>query len=175
MTDAGTTGMNLRDLRDGDTEWRIAVLSGPGVSRELRAIDRFDQLLDHWALELGVRTEHFGSNHEGRILEFIHASTGTTHGYLVNPGGLTSVGESLRHALRDAKRPAVEVHLDNGVLNGGSIFAPSVTSVFSGLQQFSYLGALVSLVLSLDDADFLGPGGTSASNRSDGSPRSLFG
>ena len=166
--------MTLRELRRGAATWQIAVLGGPGVRRQLDGIPHFDRRLTGWGDQLGVGIEHFGSNHEGRLLEFIHGSAGRTHGYLVNPGGLTTVGESLRHALRDAKRPAVEVHLDSAVLNAGSIFAPSVTAIVSGFREFSYLGALVSLALSLDDAEFLGPDGAGATNRSHGAPRSLF-
>jgi len=168
--------MRLSDLRRGDEEWQVAVLNGPALTRQLAAIDDFEGLLAEWGRQLGVRVEHFGSNHEGRILEFIHASTAATQGYVVNPGGVTTTGESLRHALRDSRRPHVEVHLDKATHDfARSIFAPSVTGIFTGLGEFSYLGALTSIVLALDDEDFLGPHGHSDINRSDGAPRSLFG
>jgi 3-dehydroquinate dehydratase len=167
--------MKLRELRRGSEKWEICVLSGPGVSRELRAINLFDELIASWGCELGVHVSHFSSNHEGRLLEFIHATSERTNGYLVNPGGLASVGESLRHALRETERPVVAVHLHNASLNERSVFAPSVTGIFSGFQHFGYLGALLSLVLSLDDASFLGPSGIGVTNRSHGVPRSLYG
>lgn len=166
--------MKLRELRSGDTAWRIVVLNGPNMSARIASLDNFDGLLGEWAKDLGVEIEHFMSNHEGQLLEYIHGSAANTNGYIVNPGGLTSVGESLRHALKDTARPVVEVHLDNARLADRSIFAPSVTSVFSGLRQSSYLGALVSLVLALDDPDFLHPDGISETNRSHGTPKSLF-
>ena len=164
--------MRLAELRNGDQAWRIAVLNGPALTRLIGGLD--DRLTD-WGEQLGVHVETLHSNHEGRLLEFIHASFETTDGYVVNPGGLTTVGESLRHALRDSRRPHVEVQLDKSFSPSRSIFAPSVTGIVSGLGAFSYLGALVSLVLSLDDEDFLKPGGTSDINRSSGAPRSLFG
>ena len=168
--------MRLSDLRHGDEEWRIAVLDGPALTRDLTAVGDFDALLATWGDQLGVRVVHFASNHEGRILEFIHATCDTTHAYLVNPGGVTTTGESLRHALRDAKRPHAEVHLNKATHGfARSIFAPSVTAIFAGLGELGYLGALTSMVLSLDDEDFLGPHGTSEINRSTGAPRSLFG
>jgi 3-dehydroquinate dehydratase-2 len=123
---------------------------------------------------LRVRVTHFGSNHEGRLLEHIHATFETTNGYLVNPGGLTSIGESLRHALRDAKRPHVEVHFHNDPLRHNSLFSPSATAIVGGLGAHSYLAALVALVLSLDDEDFLHPDGTSEISRPHGAPRSLY-
>jgi 3-dehydroquinate dehydratase len=166
--------MRLAELRNSDDAWKIAVLNGPALTRVLP--DDLDARLAGWAEDLGVRIEVFGSNHEGRLLEFIHAHTETTDGFIVNPGGLTTVGESLRHALRDSKRPHVEVHLDKTTFAPvRSIFAPSVTGIVTGLGEFCYLGALISLVLSLDDEDFLRPGVMSEINRSAGAPRSLFG
>jgi 3-dehydroquinate dehydratase-2 len=168
--------MKLTDLRPGDERWRIAVLDGPALTRELAALGDFDGLLGSWGEQLGVDVTHVASNHEGRLLEHIHASCETTHGYLVNPGGVTTTGESLRHALRDCKRPHVEVQLDKQTFDSErSILAPSATGIVTGLGEHSYLGALVSLVLSLDDEDFLAPGGQSEINRADGGPRPLSG
>jgi 3-dehydroquinate dehydratase len=166
--------MSLRNLRQRETQWQIVVLSGPNVSAAVAATGNFEKLLDGWAADLGVRVTYFGSNHEGRILEHIHASFETTNGYLVNPGGLTRIGESLRHALRDSKRPHVEVHFDNAPLRDRSIFSPSVTAIVGGLGPYSYLAALVALVLGLDDEDFLHPDGTSEISRPHGAPRSLY-
>ena len=166
--------MNLQNLRKGATKWKIAVLSGPNVSPNIKAIGRFDELLAEWGEALGVHVEHFQSNHEGKLLEYIHSSAGATNGYIVNPGGLTRVGESLRHALKDSKRPVVEVHFGNLELDSRSIFAPSVMCIFSGLGRSSYLGALTALVLALDDLDFLHPEGSGPTNRSHGTPRSLY-
>lgn len=166
--------MNLTSLRRRDTRWTIVVLSGPNVATSIRAVGDFDAQLAGWADGLGVQLDHFASNHEGRLLEHIHATSATTNGYLVNPGGLTTIGESLRHALRDAKRPHVEVHFDNARLCQKSIFSPSVTAISSGLGVHSYLAALVALVLGLDDEDFLHPDGTSEIGRPHGAPRSLY-
>ncbi|HIF81935.1 MAG TPA: type II 3-dehydroquinate dehydratase [Gammaproteobacteria bacterium] len=166
--------MKLSNLRNNDASWRIVLLNGPNTKAAINSVENFDELLQEWAISLGVEIDHFQSNHEGKILEYIHAAVPTATGFLVNPGGLTSVGESLRHALKDSARPTAEIHFDNAELGAQSIFSPSVTSIFSGLHQFSYLGGLVSLVLALDDMDFLNPDGNSATNRSHGTPKSLF-
>jgi 3-dehydroquinate dehydratase II len=166
--------MRLSNLRKCDTKWTIAVLSGPSLSSDINAIGRFGERLKEWGESLGIHVEHFQSNHEGKLLEYIHSTAAATNGYIVNPGGLTHVGESLRHALKDARRPVVEVHLRNRNLGARSIFSPSVTCIFSGLGQSSYLGALTALVLALDDPDFLHPDGTGPTNRAHGTPRSLY-
>lgn len=166
--------MELKSLRSRDTKWRIVVLSGPNLGPQIERIGDLERTLQDWASQLGVEVEHFRSNHEGKLLEFIHASRAYADAYLVNPGGLVRVGESFRHALKDAKKPCVEVHLDNAELAQKSIFSPSVLTIFSGLGSSSYLGALTALVLALDDVDFLHPEGTGPLNRSHGAPRSLY-
>lgn len=166
--------MRLADLRTRDTKWHIIVLGGPGVKAALGDMARFEMGLQAAGDRLGVTVEHFQSNHEGKLLEFVHSSRDRANAYLVNPGGLVRVGESLRHTLKDAKKPAVEIHTSNRELAGQSIFAPSVLSIFSGLGPSSYLGAMTALVLALDDIDFLNPDGTGPLNRSHGAPRSLY-
>lgn len=166
--------MRLADLRTRDTKWHIIVLGGPGVKAGLGDMAEFEKTLQASAAQLGVTVEHFQSNHEGKLLEFVHSSRDRANAYLVNPGGLVRVGESLRHTLKDAKKPSVEIHLDNRELGNQSIFSPSVLSIFSGLGPSSYLGAMAALVLALDDIDFLNPEGTSPLNRSHGAPRSLY-
>jgi 3-dehydroquinate dehydratase len=166
--------MKLADLRNEDTVWQIAFLSGPNLTGALSSFRDFEGQLTAWATDLGVQVEHRQSNHEGHLLEYIHAASPRVHGFVVNPGGLARVGESFRHALKDAKRPVVEMHFDNASLNEASIFSPTATSIFSGLQEFSCLGAMVSLVLALDDHDFLHPAGTGDTNISHGAPRSLY-
>lgn len=166
--------MRLSALRTGNRTWRIAVIGGPGVRAELGDMDAFEAFLKEEASGLGVEVEHFQSNHEGRLLEFVHSSRDRCDAYLVNPGGLIRVGESLRHTLKDAKKPCVEIHYDNADLRQKSIFAASVMTIFSGFGRSSYVGAMTSLALALDDIDFLNPEGTGPLNRSHGAPRSLY-
>lgn len=166
--------MNLSSLRKSGRRWRIAVLNGPNTSGQLAQMGDFENRLREWAEQLGVEVEHFQSNHEGRLLEFIHDRVARTDAFMANPGGLTKFGESFRHALKDSKRPAIELHVKNAELGADSVFSPSVTSIFSGMNQSTYLGALVALTLALDDEHFLHPEGKSPINISHGTPRSLY-
>jgi 3-dehydroquinate dehydratase len=167
--------MDLKSLRTTDQRWEIAVLNGPNTRRLLHPADDFERDLQTWANSLGIAVRHFQSNHEGELLEYVHANASQVDGFLVNPGGLVRVGESLRHVLKDAHKPAVELHLTQAELRGESIFAPSVTGIFAGPGRHAVLGGLVALSLALDDLDFLNPEGTSEINRSHGNPRSLYG
>jgi len=167
--------MNLKRLRTTERRWQIALLSGPNTSGQLHPIDEFERELSAWGDSLGIDVRLFHSNHEGKLLEFVHANAANLDGFLVNPGGLVRVGESLRHVLKDSKKPSVELHLNQAELRGESIFAPSVTAIFAGPDRHGVLGALVALTLALDDLEFLNPEGTSEINRSHGNPRSLYG
>ncbi len=40
-----------------------------------------------------------------------------------------------------------------------SWFSPYVTGKMTGLRQYGYVGALIALILALDDVEFLGAGG----------------
>ncbi len=166
--------MELKELRSGNTKWRVVVLGGPNLGPQMQTIGNLDGLLQEWARDIGIKVEHFRSNHEGKLLEFVHESRERADAFLVNPGGLVRVGESLRHTLKDSKKPCAEIHIENAELGHNSIFSASVLSIFSGLGSSSYLGALVALTLALDDIDFLHPQGDSPYNRSHGTPRSLY-
>ena len=167
--------VDLTRFRTGDRRWKITFLSGPNTRNQLEPIADFEKDLEGWAAELGIEVRLFQSNHEGALLEYVHANASDADGFLVNPGGLLRVGESLRHVLKDSKTPTVELHLKQEELRGESIFAPCVTGIFAGPGRHAVLGALVALTLALDDLDFLNPVGTSEINRSHGNPRSLYG
>lgn len=165
--------------RSGDRRHRIAVIDGPNMSNlgarskkiygGLGSLDELKALVRDFGTGLGVDVESFSSNYEGAILEFIHESADRVDGYLINPAGLTTVGEAARHALEETGRPFIEVHFANIAqgaggergLGGGSIrssFTHSAVGVTMGLRQYSYLGALTALVFALDDEEFLGAG-----------------
>jgi 3-dehydroquinate dehydratase len=173
--------MTLKAVRSGDRRWRIGMLGGPNLSSvTLSGGDAsWDQLAERvgtWGEDLGVEVVPFQSNYEGRLLEFVHHHNTELDAYLIDPGGLIRFGESLRHVLSDARRPVIEVHLENlPQLGGDSLFTASVIGLCAGMREYSYLAALVGLTLGLDDPTFLHPDGTAPTSRRDGKPRSLYG
>lgn len=163
--------------RTGAHRHLIAVIDGPNMSSlgnrskkvygPIQSLDDLKSWVRSFGAGLGVDVENFSSNYQGAILEYIHESAARVDGYIINPAGLTTVGEGVRHALEDTGKPSIEVHFANisagagGArgLGGGSInssFTHTATGMAMGLRQYSYAAALTGLVLALDDQDFLG-------------------
>jgi 3-dehydroquinate dehydratase-2 len=99
----------------------ILVLHGPNTNlfgfREPEVygrttLEEIDHALRAWAKERGVQLRIAQSNHEGVLIDEIHASIGTCDGIVLNPGGFTHTSVALRDALAAAP-PAVEVHVSN--------------------------------------------------------------
>lgn len=78
---------------------------GPTTYAELESLCR------DWGRELGVKVESFQSNHEGAILDKLHASQDRF--IVINPGALTHTSISVRDAIAGIAIPTIEVHLSN--------------------------------------------------------------
>jgi len=61
----------------------------------------------------GFSAECIQSNHEGDLIDAIHAARGTAVGIIINAGAYTHTSVAIRDALAGVELPAVEVHISN--------------------------------------------------------------
>ncbi|GAB3463061.1 type II 3-dehydroquinate dehydratase [Massilia terrae] len=73
-----------------------------------------EQAAQAQAAAAGATLACFQSNHEGALIDRIHAARGEgIDAIVINPGGLTHTSVALRDALAGVAIPFIEVHLSN--------------------------------------------------------------
>ncbi len=72
-----------------------------------------ERLTTEAAAEAGYELRALQSNHEGVLIDAIHAARADCAGIVINPGGLTHTSVSLRDALTGVGLPFAEVHISD--------------------------------------------------------------
>ncbi|MCX2711231.1 type II 3-dehydroquinate dehydratase [Mycolicibacterium sp. J2] len=65
------------------------------------------------AAQFGLAVRTVQSNHEGALIDAIHAARGECAGIIINPGAYSHTSIAIRDALSSVDLPVVEVHLSN--------------------------------------------------------------
>ena len=101
---------------------RILLLNGPNLnllgtrSPEVygaATLEEVEGLCSVWAAEYGHRLEAFQSNHEGALIDAVHAARGSADAIVFNPGAYTHTSYALRDAIEAVGLPTVEIHISN--------------------------------------------------------------
>jgi 3-dehydroquinate dehydratase-2 len=87
-------------------------LREPGVYGTVTLQDINDRMSE-FGKQQGVEVTHLQSNHEGVLIDALHAARESVDGVVINPGGYTHTSIALRDAILAIGIPVVEVHLSN--------------------------------------------------------------
>lgn len=143
MTDTAAGGAGQRPV--------VLLLSGPNLNllgeRE-PAVYGSATLADHVAVArgaagpYGLAIEDLQSNHEGDLVDAVHAARGRCVAIIVNPGAFTHYSWALHDALAAFEGPVVELHLSNPQAREEwrhtSVVAPVATGTIAGFGGDGY-------------------------------------
>ncbi|AFY95815.1 type II 3-dehydroquinate dehydratase [Chamaesiphon minutus] len=140
----------------------VLVLHGPNLNllglREPQiygasTLSQIDDRLLELGLSLGTKVECLQSNHEGALVDAIHAARSRHQGIVINAGAYTHTSIAIRDALAGVQIPAVEVHLSNihqrESFRHHSYLAAIVVGQISGFGPHSYELGLRAIVAHL--------------------------
>ena len=101
-----------------------------------------------------VKIDYFQSNHEGAIIDRIHADGFSADGIILNAGAYTHTSVAIADAIRAVATPVIEVHISNvhqrEAYRHHSFLSAACRGVVLGFGMESYRLALESLVNKLD-------------------------
>lgn len=138
---------------------KILIINGPNLNllgqREpdiygKMTLKEIEEKIEVIALQKGVGTEWFQSNHEGEIIEKIHNAKRNFDGIIINPAALSYTSYSILEALKAVNLPCVEVHLSNIFsredFRKNTITASACLGIISGFGWKVYLYAFLHLI-----------------------------
>lgn len=143
----------------------ILILNGPNLnllgtrqpevygSETLKMVE--NACISH-AQKHGLDAHCLQSNHEGVLLDAIHAARGNHDGIILNAGAFTHTSIALMDALFSVELPAVEVHLSNiharEEFRHKSYISRAVIGQICGFGSQGYLMAIDALAARFADA-----------------------
>jgi 3-dehydroquinate dehydratase-2 len=135
---------------------KIVIVNGPNLNRlGLREPDIYGkETLEQINREISSHfddhiLDFFQSNHEGELIDHLHAAADTYQGVVLNAGALTHYSYALRDAIASIPIPVIEVHLSNvhgrEEFRKKSVIAPVCIGSISGFGKHGYILAIQAL------------------------------
>jgi len=138
---------------------RALLINGPNLNRLGKrepkiygstTLSDLENQLTQYAAQLGIQLTCFQSNHEGDIIDQIHAAEGEYAAIIINPGAFTHYSYAIRDAIASVGIPVIEVHISNvhtrEPFRHQSVIAPVVMGQIVGLGVTGYKLALMALI-----------------------------
>ncbi|MGV0997928.1 MAG: type II 3-dehydroquinate dehydratase [Fluviibacter sp.] len=153
------------DTPSSETLGKVLILNGPNLNllgqREphlygVTTLADIDRALAQRAENADIVLETFQSNHEGALIERLHAAR--TEGFdflIINPAAFTHTSIALRDAVLASDLSFIEVHLSNvharEPFRHHSYFSDKAVGTITGLGAQGYLLAFDYIVAALSD------------------------
>ena len=145
----------------------ILILNGPNLNllgtRQPEVygpttLSDIEALCHEKAKALGIEIVFAQSNHEGALVDMLHAARGVHAGVILNAGAYTHTSVALMDAISSIMLPVVELHLSNiharEAFRHKSYIAPVAVGQICGFGAAGYplaMDALVSHIGQVDD------------------------
>ena len=133
----------------------VMVLSGPNLNLlgerepEVYGAETLDDHLTvarEAATAHGLAIDHLQSNHEGELVDAIHAARASCAAIVINPGAFTHYAWAIHDALATFEGPIIELHLSNPAAREPwrhtSVVAPVASGTVAGFGALGYRLAL---------------------------------
>lgn len=137
---------------------KILVLNGPNLNLlgerapeqyGVQTLDEINAHLSAAAETMGISLVFAQSNHEGEIIDCLHAARLNCAGVILNAGAYSHTSYAIRDAIEAIRIPVVEVHLSNiyarEEFRRVSVLAPVCVGQITGFGADSYDLALTAL------------------------------
>jgi len=138
-------------VTEGHDHTLVLLLSGPNLNLlgdRQPEVYGSSTLADHVATargaggRFGIEIEDLQSNHEGDLVDAVHAARGRCAAIIVNPGAFTHYSWALHDALASFDGPIVELHLSNPEAREEwrrtSVVSPVATGTIAGFGGDGY-------------------------------------
>ena len=121
----------------------------PGVYGTM-TLAAIEEMMAAYAAERGCELECFQSNHEGALIDKLHAAHGAYDGIVYNPGAHTHYSYAIRDAIGSIDAPVVEIHISDvdarEPFRAVSVVAPACVAQVKGFGVEGYKMALDGLL-----------------------------
>jgi len=149
---------------------KILIMNGPNINLTGErnrghygslTLDEINANITKEAEKLGVEVEFYQSNHEGAIIDRLHAARKAANGgidaVVINAGAYTHYSYAIRDAIEAVKLPTVEVHMSNihnrEAFRHESVLTPVCIGQICGFGWFGYILGLYAAIDAVEKAN----------------------